>query len=71
MEVGIRVVTENIQQRLVRHANSCYFTMVAVDANRKPVAVPPLELVTEEQKTRFEQARRRKLSRQAMHGQKR
>src|SRR5471030_2512337 len=24
MEVGIRVVTENIQQRLVRHANSCY-----------------------------------------------
>src|SRR5450830_1451477 len=34
MEVGIRVVTENIQQRLVRHANSCYFTMVAVDANR-------------------------------------
>jgi len=42
MEVGIRVVTENIQQRLVRHANSCYFTMAAVDANRKPVAVPPL-----------------------------
>jgi acyl-CoA hydrolase len=32
MEVGIRVVTENIQQRTVRHANSCYFTMVAVDA---------------------------------------
>lgn len=63
MEVGIRVVTENIQQRLVRHANSCYFTMVAVDANRKPVAVPPLELVTPEQKARFEQAQLRKLSR--------
>ena len=39
--VGIRVVTENIQ-RLVRHANSCYFTMVAVDAGRKPVEVPAL-----------------------------
>jgi acyl-CoA hydrolase len=63
MEVGIRVVTENIQQRLVRHANSCYFTMVAVDANRKPVAVPPLDLLTPEQQARFEQAQLRKLSR--------
>jgi acyl-CoA hydrolase len=63
MEVGIRVVTENIQQRLVRHANSCYFTMVAVDANRKPVAVPSLDLITEEQKTRFEQARSRRHAR--------
>ena len=68
MEVGIRVVTENIQQRLVRHANSCYFTMVAVDADRKPVVVPPLELASEEQKTRFEQAKRRKLSRQMAQG---
>jgi acyl-CoA hydrolase len=66
MEVGIRVVTENIQQRLVRHANSCYFTMVAVDAQRKPVAVPQLELVTPEQHARFEQAKQRKLSRQQM-----
>ena len=71
MEVGIRVVTENIQQRLVRHANSCYFTMVAVDANRKPVAVPVLELVTDEQRTRFAQAAERKLSRQALYGNRR
>jgi acyl-CoA hydrolase len=68
MEVGIRVVTENIQQRLVRHANSCYFTMVAVDANRKPVAVPPLELVTDEQSARFEKAAQRKQTRQAQRG---
>lgn len=67
MEVGIRVVTENIQQRLVRHANSCYFTMVAVDAQRKPVAVPTLELVTDEQKTRWEGALERKVSRQQLH----
>jgi acyl-CoA hydrolase len=56
-------VTENIQQRLVRHANSCYFTMVAVDANRKPVAVPPLVPQTPEQLARFEQARERKEAR--------
>ena len=70
MEVGIRVVTENIQQRLVRHANSCYFTMVAVDANRKPVEVPTLVPATEEQKQRWEQAQLRKQSRQMVHGAK-
>src|SRR5574343_1784366 len=56
MEVGIRVVTENIQQRLVRHANSCYFTMVAVDEQRKPVEVPVLVPETEVQKARWDQA---------------
>ncbi len=70
MEVGIRVVTENIQQRLVRHANSCYFTMVAVDANRKPVEVPVLVPETEEQKSRWEQAQLRKHARQMVHGAK-
>jgi acyl-CoA hydrolase len=68
MEVGIRVVTENIQQRLVRHANSCYFTMVAVDKDRKPVEVPALVAETEEQKQRWEQALLRKQSRQMIHG---
>jgi acyl-CoA hydrolase len=68
MEVGIRVVTENIQKRLVRHANSCYFTMVAVDAHRKPLPVPKLVLETEEQKQRWEQALRRKEARQMVHG---
>ncbi|MFT5644806.1 MAG: acyl-CoA hydrolase [Janthinobacterium sp.] len=68
MEVGIRVVTENIQKRLVRHANSCYFTMVAVDVNGKPVAVPSLDLITDEQKVRFEQARLRKHSRKKKPG---
>lgn len=71
MEVGIRVVTENIQQRTVRHANSCYFTMVAVDADRKPQAVPPLTLSNDEQRERFKRAEERKLSRQALHGKKR
>jgi len=68
MEVGIRVVTENIQKRLVRHANSCYFTMVAVDESRKPVEVPALAPETEEQKQRWEQALLRKQARQMVHG---
>jgi acyl-CoA hydrolase len=42
MEVGIKVVTENIRERSVRHTNSCFFTMVAVDEHSNPVTVPPL-----------------------------
>ena len=39
MEVGIKVVTENIQSQVVRHANSCFFTMVAV--NDDGAVLPP------------------------------
>jgi len=46
MEVGIKVIAENIQNRSVRHVNSCFFTMVAVDDERKPVPVTPLVPVT-------------------------
>ena len=70
MEVGIRVVTENIQLHTARHTNSCYFTMVAVDAKRKPLAVPPLELRSDEQRVRFKRAEERKHSRQALHGKR-
>jgi acyl-CoA hydrolase len=37
MEIGVKVLTENIREHSVRHANSCFFTMVAVDENgRRP-----------------------------------
>ena len=41
MEVGIKVVAENIQAHLMRHANSCFFTMVAVDEEWKANAGAP------------------------------
>jgi uncharacterized protein (TIGR00369 family) len=41
MEVGIRVEAETIRTGSRRHTNSCYFTMVAVDDDGHPVAVPP------------------------------
>lgn len=66
MEIGIKVVAENIQNRSVRHANSCYFTMVAVDENRNPVPIRPLDLVTEEQRTRFQAAERRREQRKSV-----
>ena len=42
MEVGVKVVTENIREQIIRHANSCFFTMVAVDDSGQPTPVPPL-----------------------------
>ncbi|ALV05367.1 acyl-CoA thioesterase [Roseateles depolymerans] len=60
MEIGIKVVTENIREQAVRHANSCFFTMVAVDDEGRPVAVPPLQPGTVDEKRRFEAAKERK-----------
>jgi acyl-CoA hydrolase len=59
MEVGIRVVAEDIQERRVRFTNICYFTMVAYD-HGKAVPVPPLTLDTEAQKEQFREAEMRK-----------
>ena len=64
MEVGIKVVTENIQRQSVRHANSCFFTMVAVDDERKPVSVPPLVPATPDQQRRHDAAKVRRQLRQ-------
>jgi len=59
MEVGIKVVAENIQERTVRDTTKCYFTMVAYHKG-KTVPVPPLTLDTEIQKKRFHEAEIRK-----------
>jgi acyl-CoA hydrolase len=64
MEIGIKVLAENIRTQAMRHANSCFFTMVAVDDERKPVAVPPLRPFSAEEKRRFAAAQVRKQLRQ-------
>lgn len=60
MEVGIKVVAENIRTQEVRHANSCFFTMVAVDDQGAPVAVPALRPFSPKERSRFEAAETRK-----------
>ncbi len=56
MEVGIRVEAKNIKTREVRHTNSCYFTMVAINDNGTPTPVPPLEIRNETDQRRHDNA---------------
>lgn len=66
MEIGIKVVTEDIRKQLVRHTNSCYFTMVAMGEDGKPAPVPPLQPTTLEMRQRVEAARQRRALREEM-----
>lgn len=56
MEVGIKVITENIRTQVVRHTNSCFFTMVAVDEQGKPTDVPVFSPQTAEEIRRYNNA---------------
>jgi acyl-CoA hydrolase len=60
MEIGIKVITENIRERSVRHTNSCFFTMVAVDHQGRSVPVPELQPTTQEGLRRQRQAKQRR-----------
>jgi acyl-CoA hydrolase len=48
MEVGVRVDTENPRTGERRHSNSAYLTMVAIDGQGSPMAVPSLGTRTED-----------------------
>ncbi|MBW9064874.1 acyl-CoA thioesterase [Rhizobium herbae] len=60
MEVGIRVEAENIRTGERRHTNSCYFTMVAVDAEGRPTTVPIYEPADEMRQRRLRAAETRR-----------
>lgn len=54
MIVGIRVEAENIQNGVVKHCNSSYFTMVSKDKDGKNAAVPGLILTNLKEVSRFQ-----------------
>jgi acyl-CoA hydrolase len=66
MEIGIKVVAENIRTQEVRHVNSCFFTMIAVDDDRTPVQVPLLVPSNPDEERRYQQAQARKELRLAL-----
>ncbi len=59
MEIGVRVVSENMITGKVHHTASAYLTFVALDEQGKPRPVPPLILKNDEERRRHENARRR------------
>ena len=66
MEIGIKVIAENIHDRVVRHTNSCYFTMVADDGHGRPVAAPMFTPQNATEQCRWDAALKRKAARQAL-----
>jgi acyl-CoA hydrolase len=60
IEVGIKVISEDLIQKSIRHTNSCYFTMVALGEGNKPTQVPTFTPVTAEEKGRFDRAKKRR-----------
>ncbi|WP_102157107.1 acyl-CoA thioesterase [Coxiella endosymbiont of Rhipicephalus microplus] len=60
MEIGIKIVAENLTTGERRHTNSCYVTMVAVNKNLKPIEIKPLRINNKIEQRRFEEAKIRR-----------
>jgi len=60
MEVIIDVFIENPEKKNKQQANQGIYTFVAVDNDKNPIAVPPIIPETEEDKSRYDAALRRK-----------
>lgn len=63
MEVGVRVDAEVPRTGVVRHTNSAYLTMVAVDDQGAPVEVPELEVAGADEERRRHEAQVRRSNR--------
>ncbi|UOF02143.1 acyl-CoA thioesterase [Bdellovibrio reynosensis] len=60
MEVGVRVDAENPKTGEVFHTASAYCTFVALGSNGKPSEIPELTLQTDDDKRRYEDAKKRR-----------
>ena len=67
LEVGVEVYSENVLSGERKHTTTAYVTFVAIDEHtRKPKAVPPLIVRTEEERRRFLEAGKRRKVRLAL-----
>ncbi|MBA7699118.1 hypothetical protein ES703_107804 [subsurface metagenome] len=60
MEIGVRVEAECLKTGVHTHIGSAYLTFVAIDKDDKPTKVPGLIPETEEEKRRYEEAKKRR-----------
>jgi acyl-CoA hydrolase len=63
MEVGVKIIAENVLSGEKRHTNSCYITYVALDEQGVPTEVPKLVPETADEKRRYDRAAKRRASR--------
>jgi acyl-CoA hydrolase len=60
VEVGVRVIKEDLLTGKRKHTNSAYLTFVAIDEEGRPVVVPGITPKTSEEKRRYRDAARRR-----------
>jgi acyl-CoA hydrolase len=68
MEVHMKVWGENLLQQHKYKSNEAYYTFVALGNTRKPIPIPQLVPVTDEEKKLFEGALRRRQLRLILGG---
>src|SRR5436305_5394285 len=65
MEVGVRVESEHVRSGETAHTSTAYLTMVALDDEGRPTAVPPLTPETPDERRRVQEAELRRNNRLA------
>jgi acyl-CoA hydrolase len=63
LEVGVRVESEEVRSRTIRHTCTAYLTMVALDDREKAMPVPPLIPQSAEEQRRHREANMRRETR--------
>lgn len=63
MEVGIKIMAEDLKTAKKRHTNSCYFTMVRLDDSGKSIPAPGIILESTDEKRRHRNAQKRRAAR--------
>ncbi len=70
MEVELNVWAEDPRAQTRRKCNRAFYTFVALDDDRSPVAVPDIEPQTDEERDRYEAAAKRRDVRLVLAGRK-
>ena len=69
MEVGVKVMVEDLMTGERRHTSSAYLTFVALDKQGRPADIEPVTPESEEEKRRYMAAGERREYRLALRGQ--
>lgn len=60
MEIGVRIEAECLKTGTHTHVGSAYLTFVALDEDDKPIEIPQIIPETDEEKRRYEDAKKRR-----------